>query len=344
MTTFDARRVGRPITVMSFGLCLAFVAPFSPTAARAETIAIDGSSTVYPITRAIAADFEKANSGMRVSVAISGTGGGFKKFCAGEIDISDASRPISAAEAALCRANGIRYVELPVAFDGLAVLVNPKNDWATCVTVGELKALWEPQAQGKVTRWSQIRATWPDQEIHLYGADVESGTYDYFTQAIVGKEHSSRTDYHASADDEVLAKDIAGDPLSIGFFGLAYYGEHKDLLKLVAIDDEREDTGEGCILPTRSSVESGTYQPLARPVFIYVAKRAVERPEVQAFVKYYLARAGEVSDAVGYVPLPERAYERAQGRFDRRVYGSVFGGRGSQVGVSMEDLAAQEAR
>lgn len=345
MTTLDARRVGQAIRVTVLGLCVSFLAPpFSSTAARAETISIDGSSTVYPITRAIAADFEKADADVSVAVAVSGTGGGFKKFCAGEIDISDASRPINATEAALCRANGIRYVELPVAFDGLAVLVNPKNDWATCVTVAELKRLWEPQAQGKVTRWSQVRSTWPDQEIHLFGADVESGTYDYFTQAIVGKEHSSRTDYQGSADDEELARDIAADPLSIGFFGLAYYEEHKDLLRLVAIDDERDDTGEGCILPTRSAVEKGSYQPLARPVFIYVAKRAVERPEVQAFVRYYLARAGAVSDGVGYVALPERAYERAQGRFDRRVYGSIFGGRGSQVGVSMEDLAAQEGR
>lgn len=343
--TFETHGAGQTFRVMMVALCLAFLAtPFSSTAAYGATITIDGSSTVYPITRTIAADFEKADADVRVSVAVSGTGGGFKKFCAGEIDISDASRPINAAESALCRASGIRYVELPVAFDGLAVLVNPKNDWATCVTVAELKRLWEPNAQGKVTRWSQVRATWPDQEIHLYGPDADSGTYDYFTQAIVGKEHSSRTDYQGSADDEVLARNIAGDRLSIGFFGLAYYEEHKDLLNLVAIDDQRADTGEGCVLPTRRNVAAGTYQPLARPVFIYVARRAVERPEVQAFVKYYLARAGQVSDTVGYVALPERAYERAQGRFDRRVYGSVFGGRGSQVGVSMEDLAAHEAR
>jgi phosphate transport system substrate-binding protein len=320
-------------------------APTAPSAAELSgAISIDGSSTVYPISKAIGAAFEKAEPGVRVAVAFSGTGGGFKKFCAGETDISDASRPITAAEAALCRQNGIRYVELPVAFDGLAVLVNPKNDWARCVTVKELKALWEPEAQGKVTRWSQVRAGWPDQDIHLYGADAESGTYDYFTQAIVGKEHLSRTDYRASEDDEVLAKDIADDPFALGFFGLAYYEEHKDVLKLVAVDDEQELNGQGCILPTPKSVETGAYQPLARPIFIYVARRAVERPEVQAFVKYYLAHAGPTTESVGYVPLPASTYERAQGRFDRRVYGSLFGGKGSQVGVTMEELAAQEGR
>lgn len=307
-------------------------------------VAVDGSSTVYPITEAVGEEFQKAYPGVRVTVGISGTGGGFKKFCAGEIDVSDASRPINAAEAALCRQNGIRYVELPVAFDGLAIVVNPKNEWANCVTVAELKALWAPEAQDKVTKWSQVRAGWPDREIHLFGADAESGTYDYFTQAIVGKEHVSRTDYRASEDDEVLAKEIAGDPLSLGFFGLAYYEEHKDALKLVAVDDGRDGSGQGCILPTAKSVETGAYQPLSRPVFIYVARRAVERPEVQAFVKYYLANAAPMAESVGYVKLSASAYERAQGRFDRRVYGSLFGAKGSQVGVTMEELAAPEAR
>lgn len=307
-------------------------------------VVVDGSSTVYPISKAIGAAFEKTEPGVRVAVAVSGTGGGFKKFCAGETDVSDASRPINAAEAALCRQNGIRYVELPVAFDGLAILVNPENDWASCVTVAELRALWAPEAQGKVTRWSQVRAGWPDREIHLYGADALSGTYDYFTQAIVGTEQLSRTDYRASDDDEILAKDIAGDPLSFGFFGLAYYEEHKDILKLVAVDDERAETGQGCILPTPKSIETGAYQPLSRPIFIYVARRAVERPEVRAFVKYYLTNAGSTAESVGYAPLPASAYERAQGRFDRRVYGSIFGGTGSRVGVTMEQIAAEKPR
>lgn len=305
-------------------------------------VTIDGSSTVYPITEAVGEEFQKANPNVKVTVGISGTGGGFKKFCAGETDVSDASRPIKPTEVELCKQNGIDYIELPIAYDGLAVLVNPKNDWAQCMTVAELKTLWEPEAQGKVTKWSQIRAGWPDKEIHLYGAGVDSGTYDYFTEAIVGKEHSSRGDYQSSEDDNVIVQGIASDANALGFFGVAYYQENKDKLKLVGLDDGKDDNGKGCILPTAENVEKGLYQPLARPIFIYVAKKAAERPEVQAFVKFYTEHGASLVSEVGYIPLPASAYKLAQGRFEKRTVGSMFGGKGSQVGVTITDLLKKE--
>lgn len=305
-------------------------------------VAVDGSSTVYPITEAVGEEFQKANPGVRVTVGISGTGGGFKKFCAGETDISDASRPIKPTEVELCAKNGIEYVELPIAYDGLAILVNPKNDWTSCMTVAELKALWEPEAQGKISKWSQVRAGWPDKEIHLYGAGVDSGTYDYFTEAIVGKEHSSRGDYQSSEDDNVIVQGIASDANALGFFGVAYYQENKDKLKLVGVDDGKDDNGKGCVLPTAENVEKGQYQPLARPIFIYVAKKAAERPEIQAFIKFYMGQGPALVSEVGYIPLPAEAYKLGQSRFDKRVAGSMFGGKGSQVGVTITDLLKKE--
>jgi phosphate transport system substrate-binding protein len=308
----------------------------------AGRIAVDGSSTVYPITEAVGEEFQKANPKTRVTIGISGTGGGFKKFCSGETDISDASRPIKPTEVELCAKNGIEYVELPIAYDGLAVMVHPKNDWASCMTVAELKRLWEPEAQGAVMRWNQIRPEWPDKAIHLLGAGVDSGTYDYFTEAIVGREHASRGDFQSSEDDNVIVQGIAADPLALGFFGLAYYEENRDRLKLVAIDDEKDDNGKGCILPTSETVEQGQYQPLARPLFIYVGTKAADRPEVQAFLTFYLRKAPELIREVGYIPLPAEAYRLAQARFDRRITGSLFGGKGSQVGVTIVDLLRRE--
>jgi phosphate transport system substrate-binding protein len=321
---------------------LAAVALAGGADAAERLVAVDGSSTVYPITEAVAEEFQKANPGTKVTVGISGTGGGFKKFCSGETDVSDASRPIKPTEVELCQKNAVDYVELPVAYDGLAVMVNPKNDWATCMTVKELKTLWEPEAQGKVTRWSQVRPGWPDSAIHLFGAGVDSGTYDYFTEAIVGKEHSSRGDFQSSEDDNVLVQGIAADRFAIGFFGVAYYEENKDKLKLVRIDDEKDDNGKGCILPTQETVETGQYQPLARPLFIYVRKQATERPEVRAFIDYYLKHAPELVREVGYIPLPAEAYRLARTRYEKRVTGSLFGGKGSQVGVTIVDLLKRE--
>ncbi|MBI5286906.1 MAG: PstS family phosphate ABC transporter substrate-binding protein [Deltaproteobacteria bacterium] len=309
----------------------------------ASLIKIDGSSTVYPITEAVAEEFQKAEKGkIKVTVGISGTGGGFKKFCNGETDISDASRPIKPTEVELCTKNGIEYIELPVAYDGLAVMVNPKNNWVDYMTVKELKKLWEPAAQGKITRWNQIRPGWPDKELHLYGAGVDSGTYDYFTEARVGKEHSSRGDFTSSEDDNVLVQGIASDVLALGFFGVAYYEHNKDKLKLVPIDDENDANGKGPILPEYDNVVKGTYQPLSRPIFIYVNKKSADRPEVKRFIEFYMKEGGKLSKEVGYIALPPKAYELALRRFEKRIVGSVFGGHGSQVGVKIEDLLQKE--
>jgi len=314
-----------------------------PAGGPGGDILIDGSSTVYPITEAMAEEFQKAHPKARVTVGISGTGGGFKKFCAGETDISDASRPIKPSEAELCRQNGVEYIELPVAYDGIAVMVNPQNNWVDSLTVEELKKMWEPAAQGKITRWNQIRPEWPDKELHLFGPGVDSGTYDYFTEAIVGEEGASRGDFQASEDDNVLVQGIASDPLALGFFGLAYYEENQDRLKLVPIDDGNPENGDGPILPTQETVRDGTYQPLSRPIFIYVNRKAAERPEVEAFVRFYLdpENAKTLVREVGYIPLPDEVYGLALERFEKRVTGSVFAG-GSQVGVTLEELLSAE--
>jgi len=307
------------------------------------TVKVDGSSTVYPITEAVAEKFGKVAPRVKVTVGISGTGGGFKKFGAGETDISDASRPIKEAEVALCKQNGIQYIELPVAYDALSVVVNPRNTWCKSMTVAELKKLWEPAAQGKIMRWNQIRPNWPNQPIRLFGAGTDSGTYDYFTEAIVGKEHSSRGDYTASEDDNVLVQGVARDQYALGFFGMAYYLENKDKLKAVAIDDEKDDNGKGAQLPSVENVVKGVYQPLARPIFIYVNRKSADRPEVKAFVEFYLKNAARLVREVGYVPLQPSVYRAALLRFQKRMTGSVFGGHGSQVGVRLEDLLKKEA-
>lgn len=300
-------------------------------------VTVDGSSTVFPITEAVAEEFQIKNSDVRVTVGISGTGGGFKKFSRGETDISDASRPIKASEAELAAKNKVEFIELPVAFDGLAVMVHPSNAWAESMTVAELKKLWEPAAQGKITRWNQIRADWPDQEIHLYGAGVDSGTFDYFTEVIVGKSQSSRGDFTASEDDNVLVQGIANDPLALGFFGLAYYEHNRTKLKLVAIDDENPSNGAGPIFPTAETVENGTYQPLARPIFIYVSAKAADRPEVKEFIEFYMENASELSAEVGYISLPAQVYRLAAGRFASRKTGTLFAKK-HKPGTTLVDL------
>ncbi len=313
-----------------------------PQKALSGAVKVDGSSTVFPITEAVGEEFQKLHPEVRVTVGVSGTGGGFKKFCNGEIDISDASRPIKPSEVDLCRNNGVDYIELPVAFDGLSVMVNPQNGWASCMTVIELKRIWEPEAQGGITKWNQIRAEWPGAPMRLYGAGVDSGTYDYFTEAVIGKEHSSRGDFTSSEDDNVLVQGIYGDRNALGFFGYAYYVENKDKLKLVAIDDGKDENGRGCILPSEETINTGTYQPLSRPLFIYVSKTSADRPEIKEFVEFYLTEGRELVSGVGYISLPERAYELALQRFENRRLGSAFGGRGSQVGVKIEDVLAEE--
>jgi phosphate transport system substrate-binding protein len=280
------------------------------------SISIDGSSTVYPITEAMAEEFKKIAGDVKITVGLSGTGGGFKKFGRGEIDLNNASRPIKNSEKEACLANNIKPLELKVAFDGLAVVVSHENTWCTDMTVAELKMLWAPEAQGKITNWNQIRKGWPDQEIHLFGAGVESGTYDYFTEAIVGKSHSSRGDYTASEDDNVLVQGIKSDRNALGFFGLAYYSENQDKLKLVGIDDGDDSNGKGPVLPSEETVKNKTYSPLGRPLFLYVSSRSAQRPEVQHFVNFYLDNTKDLTAEVGYVPLTGEEIKQEKSKFE----------------------------
>lgn len=305
-------------------------------------IKIDGSSTVYPITEAVAEEFGKVDAKVKVTVGISGTGGGFKKFCAGETDISDASRPIKPTEAELCAKNGIDYVELPIAYDALSIVVNPKNTWVESLTTAELKKMWEPEAQGKVTSWNQIRATFPDKPIKLFGAGTDSGTFDYFTEAIVGKEKSSRGDYTSSEDDNVIVQGVSSDEGALGYFGMSYYEENKSKLKIVPIDDGKAENGAGPILPSIETVNNNTYQPLARPLFVYVRKSSVDRPEVKKFVQFYLSHTGTLVKEAGYVPLPEKVSQLASNRFNAMTVGSVFAGKASVVGMTLEQLFSSE--
>ena len=265
------------------------------------TIEIDGSSTVFPVSEAVAEEFHKLHPDVRVNVGVSGTGGGFKRFTAGETDISDASRPIKDTEAQAAADNGIEYYPLRVAMDGLSVLVSPDNDFVECLSVEQLKAIWEPGSA--VNNWNDVDPAFPDKKIVLYGPDTDSGTFDYFTEEVVGEVQASRADYTASADDNVLVQGIAGGRYSLGYFGYSYYAENADKLKLLAVD-----SGNGCVTPTSDTIENGTYAPLSRPLFIYVSKQSLERPEVKAFVEFYLDNAAELAQEVGYIRLGEAEY------------------------------------
>jgi phosphate transport system substrate-binding protein len=309
--------------------------------AAGQVIRVDGSSTVFPITEAVAEEFQAEHRGARVTVGVSGTGGGFQKFCRDEIDISDASRPIRPTEAAACEMAGVQYVELPVAYDGLAIVVHPKNTWTTSMTVEELRKLWEPAAQGKIARWNQVRDGWPDAEIHLFGAGVDSGTFDYFTEAIVGKEDQSRGDYTSSEDDNVIVQGVSGDEFALGYFGYAYYEENKDKLKLVAVDDGDDTNGQGAILPSPDTVKGGTYRPLSRPVFIYPKLKSLDRPEVKSFVDFFLSNAPTLVRDVGYIPLSDREYELVRNRYASGKTGSMYQGTESRSTVTLEERLAQ---
>ena len=266
------------------------------------TIEIDGSSTVFPITQAVAEEFAKINPDIRVNVGVSGTGGGFKRFQVGETDINDASRPIKTSEAEECAKNGVEYIEFTIAIDGLAVMVNPENTWVDYLTVEELNMIWKPEST--VDSWNDIRSEWPDQKIHLYGPDTDSGTFDYFTDVINGDEGVSRADYTASADDNVLVQGIAGDKNALGYFGYAYYAENADKLKIVPID-----SGNGPVIPSDETVKAGQYTPLARPIFIYVNKASLENEVVHEFVKFYMENAEWLVAEVGYTPQPSSVYQ-----------------------------------
>ena len=308
--------------------------------ADAQVIKIDGSSTVFPITEAVAEEFQIQKRGkVRVTVGVSGTGGGFKKFCRGETDISDASRPILAAEMEACRAAGIKYYELPVAYDALTVVVNPQNSWVTQFTVAELKKMWEPAAQGKVTTWKQINPKWPNEPLALFGPGSDSGTFDYFTEAVTGKAKSSRGDFTASEDDNVLVQGVASNKNAVGYFGYAYYEPNASRLKAVPIVGK---SGKA-VGPSREAVVNGSYEPLSRPIFIYVAEKSAQKPEVKEFVEYYLTKSKALIEEVKYVPLPQQAYDLAAKHFREGKLGTGFGGV-PEVGLKVEELLAREAK
>ena len=311
----------------------------APQAAKAQVIQLDGSSTVFPITEAVAEEFQKARKGkVKVTVGIAGTGGGFKKFCRAETDVSNASRPILKSEIEDCKKSGVQFIELPVAFDALTVIVNPKNDWVKSLTIADLKKMWEPSAQGKITTWNQIRPEWPNNPLKLFGPGADSGTFDYFTEAIVGKAKSSRGDFTASEDDNVLVQGVANDRNALGYFGFAYYIENQKKLKAVPIVGAK-----GAVGPSPKTVEDGTYQPLSRPIFIYISKKSLDsKPEVKEFVDFYLKNAPQLVKQVKYIALPQSAYTVGAEHVKKGKIGTVFGGT-AEVGVKIEDLLKREA-
>jgi phosphate transport system substrate-binding protein len=303
-------------------------------------VRIDGSSTVFPIAEAVAEEFQVGERGaVRVTVGLSGTGGGFKKLCRGDIDISNASRPILEEEIAMCRAAGIGFIELPVAFDAITVVTNPKNDWVKSVTIADLKKMWEPGAQGQITRWNQVRPEWPDAPLMLFGPGADSGTFDYFTEAVMGKAKSSRGDYTASEDDNVLVQGVEHNKNALGYFGYAHYASHKERMRAIPID--KEDGTQ--TLPSNASVLDGSYQPLSRPLFIYVSDKAALRPEVRKLIEFYLKEGPALAAQVGFVSLPEHAAQMSLKHFNDGRLGTVFGGV-PEVGVTIDELLKREAK
>ena len=340
-------KVPRAAFALSMTLCLAFAFACGgrPSggnqpggqAGGERLIKIDGSSTVFPVTEAVAEEFQKEKGGaVRVTVGISGTGGGFKKFVRGEIDVADASRPILKEELEQARQNGVEFIELPVAFDALTVVVHPQNNWVTSMTVAELKKVWEPEAQGKVTHWNQIRPEWPNEKIALFGAGSDSGTFDYFTEAIAGKAKASRGDYTASEDDNVLVQGIEGNKFALGYIPYAYYAPHTTRMKAVGIEWDKNKTA-GPVLPSPENILAGTYNPLSRPLFIYVSRKSLDKPEVKEFVEFYLKNVGVLSREVKYLPLPEGAYQMASERPRTNQTGTGFGGV-PEVGLPVEEI------
>jgi len=312
---------------------------------RRPVIAVDGSSTLYPISEALAEEFRDFGLA-HVTVGVSGTGGGFRKFCRGDVALIGASRPIRPSEASDCLAHDRDYIELPIAYDGIAVVVHRSNTWVDALTVDELRRIWSPRTgtDERVERWSDLRPGWPARTIRLYGPGLDSGTYDYFTKAIVGSEGASRADYTSSEDDNMLVRGVAHDPDALAFFGLAYYAENRDKLRLIAIDDNDDSNGVGPVAPSLETIRSGSYQPLTRPIFIYADKVQSRRPEVRAFVNYYLERGPRIASEIGYVPLPFDAYVSVRHDFWSGLGGSRFGGQGSTIGVSVEQLLAHSER
>jgi phosphate transport system substrate-binding protein len=301
-------------------------------------VKMDGSSTVFPISEAIAESFGKANAGKKASVGTSGTGGGFKKFCRGEIDISNASRPILQKEIDDCKAKGIDYLEIPIAYDALTVVVNPANTWAANMKVADLKKIWEPTATGKVMKWKDVNPAFPDAKMALYGAGKASGTFDYFTEAVNGKAKETRADYTATEDDNVIVKGVSGDKNALGYFGYSYYEANKAKLKAVGIDN-----GKGAVLPSVETVKNGTYAPLSRPLFIYVSSKSLDKPEVKEFIDYYMAQVPKASAETKYIPLPETAYAKINEKVKAKKLGTVFGGK-EAIGIKIEEILAKESK
>jgi phosphate transport system substrate-binding protein len=279
--------------------------PAATAAPLSGTVVVDGSSTVYPITEAVAEEFQKANKGVKVTVASAGTGGGFKKFCSAETDMNDASRPIKDEEKAACEAEGVEYAELQVAIDGLSVLVNPQNTWVDCLTTDELKKIWDQDSTVKT--WADVRAGFPTDPINLFGPGADSGTFDYFTEVINGTAKQSRSDYTQSENDNTLVTGIAGDKDALGYFGFAYFEANQDKLKLVPVD-----SGTGCVTPSLETIASGEYAPLSRPLFLYPSKASLKRPEFAAFVRYYLDNVNTFVDEVGYIEAPADVLAKAK--------------------------------
>ena len=308
-----------------------------PIQAAEKIIKIDGSSTVFPITEAVAEDFQNEKK-VKVTVGISGTGGGFKKFCRGETDVQNASRPILKKEMDACKEAGVQFIELPVAYDGLTVVINKNNDFVKSLSVEELKKMWEPAAQGKIKTWKQVNATFPDTPLKLFGAGSDSGTFDYFTEAIVGKAKSSRGDFTASEDDNVLVQGVNSDKGGLGYFGFAYFEENQDKLKAVPIIAKK---GAPAVAPSLEAVKDGSYQPLSRPLFIYVnATAAAFKPEVKAFIDFYLQNAPTLVKEVKYIPLPANEYTAVTKHWKALKPGTGFDGT-PEIGVKIEDLLAR---
>ena len=322
-------------------LALAGISASGLVQADVPLVKVDGSSTVYPITEAVAEDFQVSKKNkVRVTVGISGTGGGFKKFCRGETDVSNASRPITKKEIEDCKAAGIEFLEMPVAYDALTVVINPKNTWAKKLTVAQLKAIWEPAAQGKITNWKQVDPSFPDRPLKLYGPGADSGTFEYFTEAINGKSKSTRGDFTASEDDNVLVQGVSRDVGGLGYFGYAYYTENKDKLAAVSIVAAE---GKPAVAPTLETVINGSYQPLARPIFIYVNAKSAAKPEVKEFVEYYMKNGEKLAKEVKYVSLPAKAYTYNLEHFAKMAKGTKFGGE-NKVGLTIEELMKLEAK
>ncbi|MDJ0553119.1 MAG: PstS family phosphate ABC transporter substrate-binding protein [Microcoleaceae cyanobacterium MO_207.B10] len=331
---------GLKAKTLTIGVAIAVSACGSSQVKESQPIKIDGSSTVYPITQRLVEKFNATDKpDVEVSATFSGTGGGFERFCAGETDINNASRPILKNEMEACKENNISYIELPIAFDALTVVVNPKNTWANEITVAELAKMWAPEGQRQITKWNQVRSSWPDKPLVLFAPGTDSGTYDYFAEAIVGEGRETRSDYTASEDDEVLVEGVSNNPNALGYFGYAYYIEHQDKLKALSVD-----SGNGAVMPTETAVEQAKYQPLARPLFIYVnAVSAQNNPLMNEFIDYYMTNAKEVVSSVGYIPFGEDDYMRLYRNYHKSKVGTVFDGK-SEFNLTIYEVLTKRTK